>query len=103
MAANALIQARIDATIKTQASVVLETMGLTISDVVRILLTRVAKEGALPMGFTSDAQTYDAWFRAKVQAALDDVRPAIDDDLVEAKFAARRASVLDAGRVSRKG
>ena len=103
MPANALIQARIDATIKTQASAVLETMGLTISDAVRILLTRVAREGALPMGFTSDEQSYDAWFRAKVQAALDDVRPALADDVVDAQFAARRSAALASGKAARKG
>jgi len=47
-------------------------MGLTISDAVRILLTRVAKEGALPMAFATDPTAYDAWFRTKVQEALDD-------------------------------
>jgi DNA-damage-inducible protein J len=103
MAANALIQARIDAAIKSQASAVLETMGLTISDAVRILLTRVAREGALPMGFTSDEETYDAWFRAKVQAALDDMRPAVADEVVEAQFAARRSAALASPKAAQKG
>ena len=48
MAANQLVQARIDGAIKKEASVVLEAMGLTISDAVRLLLTRVAREHALP-------------------------------------------------------
>src|ERR1017187_6886472 len=34
---------------------------------------------------------HDAWFRAKVQEALDDPRPAIPHDPVEAHFATRRA------------
>ena len=42
----------------------------------RILLTRVAAEGGLPAGLTADPDAYDAWFRAKVQEALDDPRPA---------------------------
>lgn len=75
MAANALIQARIDAAVKEQATTVLDHMGLTVSDAIRILLTRVAKEGALPAGLTADPNTYDVWFRAKVQEALDDTRP----------------------------
>ena len=49
MAAKALVQTRIDADVKEQAKVVLENMGLTVSDAVRILLTRTAKEGALPI------------------------------------------------------
>ena len=53
MAANALVQTRIDAAVKERAAAVLDNMGLTISDAVRILLTRVAKEGALPMAFAT--------------------------------------------------
>jgi len=75
MAANALIQTRIDADIKDRATEVLGTMGLTVSDAVRILLTKVANEGALPFHLTSDPAAYDRWFRAKVQEALDDPHP----------------------------
>lgn len=49
MPANALVQTRIDADIRDRASAVLESMGLTVSDAVRILLTRTANEGALPL------------------------------------------------------
>ena len=48
MAANKLVQARIDGTIKEEAAAVLAAMGLTVSDAVRLLLTRVAQEKALP-------------------------------------------------------
>lgn len=48
MAANALVQARIDGAIKEEAAVVLAAMGLTVSDAVRLLLTRIAREKALP-------------------------------------------------------
>ena len=48
MTANALVQARVDETVKEEASAVLATMGLTVSDAVRMLLTRVAREKALP-------------------------------------------------------
>lgn len=48
MAANALVQTRINADIKDEASAVLASMGLTVSDAVRLLLTRVAHEKALP-------------------------------------------------------
>jgi DNA-damage-inducible protein J len=48
MAANELVQARIDGAIKKEAAVVLAAMGLTLSDAVRLLLTRVAHEHALP-------------------------------------------------------
>jgi DNA-damage-inducible protein J len=48
MPANAVVRARIDEHIKEEATAVLAAMGLTVSDVVRILLTRVAREKALP-------------------------------------------------------
>jgi hypothetical protein len=37
---------------------------------------------------------HDAWFRAKVQEALDDPWPAIPHEKVEAHFATRRAAAL---------
>lgn len=48
MPANAVVRARIDEHIKEEAAIVLAAMGLTISDAFRIMLTRVAKEKALP-------------------------------------------------------
>jgi len=44
--------------------------------------------------FLNDA--HDAWFRAKVQEALDDPRPAIPHEEVKAYFAKRRAEVRSA-------
>lgn len=48
MAANQLVQARIDGAIKEEAAAVLAAMGLTVSDAVRLLLTKIAREHALP-------------------------------------------------------
>lgn len=48
MAANQLVQARIDGAIKEEAAAVLAAMGLTVSDAVRLLLTKVAQDKALP-------------------------------------------------------
>lgn len=48
MAANALVQTRIDEAVKEEAATVLAAMGLTVSDAVRMLLTRVAHDHALP-------------------------------------------------------
>ena len=48
MAVNAVVRSRISADVKEKATVVLEEMGLTVSDVMRIVLTRVANEKALP-------------------------------------------------------
>jgi DNA-damage-inducible protein J len=66
MAANALVQARIDGAVKEEAAAVLTSMGLTVSDAVRLLLTRVAKEHALPFDpLIPNAQTVEAMKEAR--------------------------------------
>jgi DNA-damage-inducible protein J len=94
MPANALVQTRIDSAIKAKATEVLEQMGMTVSDAVRILLTRTANEGALPFPLAANAAAHDEWFRAKVREVLEDPRPAISNDKVKAHFAGRRAAAL---------
>ena len=81
-AQTSMIHVRVDDRLKAEATDALAGVGLTLSDAVRILLTRVAKEGGLPAGLTVDPDAYDAWFRAKVQDALDDPRPAKPHDRV---------------------
>ena len=98
MAASALVQARIDSKLKERAAKVLDRMGLTVSDAVRILLTRVANEGTLPFAFATDPSIHDAWFRAKVQAAIDDARPAVSHATVEAQLAKRRKAAREKAR-----
>ena len=66
MAANALVQTRIDGVIKDEAAAVLAAMGLTVSDAVRLLLTKVAKEKALPFEpWTPNATTIAAMKEAR--------------------------------------
>ena len=48
MRINAVVRARIDEHIKQEAAIVLATIGLTVSDAFRLLLTRIAREKALP-------------------------------------------------------
>jgi DNA-damage-inducible protein J len=76
-AQTSMLHVRVDDQLKAQATDALAGVGLTLSDAVRILLTRVATEGGLPAGLTADPDAYDAWFRTKVQEALDDLRPAV--------------------------
>ncbi len=73
-AQTSMLHVRVDNQLKAQASDALAGVGLTLSDAVRILLTRVAVEGGLPAGLTADPDAYDAWFRSKVQEALHDPR-----------------------------
>jgi len=46
--ADRVIQARINGKVKEEAAAVLAAIGLTVSDAVRLMLTRVAREKALP-------------------------------------------------------
>ena len=48
MPANSIVRARIDENLKQEATAILATMGLTVSDFVRIGLTRVVSEQGLP-------------------------------------------------------
>lgn len=101
MADNALVQVRIDPEIRDKASEVLAEWGMTISEAVRILLTRTANEGVLPLEVVSNEEDYDTWFRAKVQEALDDSRPPIPDEEVRAHFAKKIADLQ--ARTSKAG
>ncbi len=66
MAANALVQARIDGAVKDEAAAVLAAIGLTVSDAVRLMLTRVAREKALPFEpLTPNAATVAAMKEAR--------------------------------------
>lgn len=47
MTANALVTTRVSIETKKEASKVLETVGLTVSDAVRIFLTTIAREHTL--------------------------------------------------------
>ena len=66
MPQNQLVQARVDGEIKAQASAALADMGLTVSDAVRILLTRVAREKMMPLELmTPNAATLAAMEEAR--------------------------------------
>ena len=47
-AATSVVRARVNEDVKDEASAVLAEMGLTLSDLVRLTVTRVAKDRALP-------------------------------------------------------
>ena len=66
MAANQLVQTRIDGAIKEEAASVLAAMGLTVSDAVRMLLTKIAHDHALPFDpLVPNAATIAAMMEAR--------------------------------------
>ncbi|MFZ0312238.1 MAG: type II toxin-antitoxin system RelB/DinJ family antitoxin [Candidatus Korobacteraceae bacterium] len=46
--ASSMVHIRVDEKVKAKAAKTLASMGLTVSDAVRLLLTRIAAEKALP-------------------------------------------------------
>ena len=94
---TATVQARIDEEIRDQASKILERWGLSVSDAIRILLTRTAREGRLPIELLSTSAEHDDWFRDQVSLALSDEHE-VDNDVVEAEFTDRRAKARSAMR-----
>lgn len=93
-AQTSMLHVRVDDHLKLQAADALAGVGLTLSDAVRILLTRIAAEGGLPAGLTTDSDAHDAWFRAKVLEALDDTRPPVP----QAQVMQEAQALIDAKR-----
>ena len=54
MPANDYVRARIDPAIKAEAANVLASLGLTVSDACRMVLTRIALEKRLPFDFDNE-------------------------------------------------
>lgn len=57
MAATSMVHVRVDENIKAQATETLASMGLTISDAVRVFLTRVVADKELPFALKAPNAT----------------------------------------------
>jgi len=57
MAETTMLHVRVDPELKARATEVLDTLGLSLSDAVRLLLNRVVAEKRLPLQFGFDAPT----------------------------------------------
>lgn len=91
MTANAYVRARIDQTLKDDATAVLDSLGLTVSDVMRMMLTRIAREKALPIELTQpNAETLAAIEEARAIAAAGRSRFGTSEALFEALDAGKR-------------
>ncbi len=63
---NKLVQARIDRAVTEEAAAVLAAMGLTVSGALRLLLTKIAHEKALPFApLVPNAATIEAMREAR--------------------------------------
>lgn len=76
------IRARIDPQLKKDATEVLEAMGLSITDAIRMLLIRVAREKALPFEVrVPNAATQAAILEARAISARFSSKEALFDEL----------------------
>jgi DNA-damage-inducible protein J len=63
---NTVVRARIDERVKAEASAVLATIGLTVSDAFRLMMMRIAKDKALPFDpLVPNAETIEAMKAAR--------------------------------------
>jgi len=69
MASTAFVRARIDEQVRDEAAHVLAELGLTVSDVLRMTLTRVARDRALPLELKVP--------NAETRAAMEEARAAM--------------------------
>ena len=66
MIENTVVRARIDAATKAKASAVLASIGLSLSDAIRLMLKRVVAEKALPFEpLIPNAETIEAIMEAR--------------------------------------
>jgi DNA-damage-inducible protein J len=87
LTADRVIQTRINGQVKDEAAAVLAAIGLTVSDAVRLMLTRVAREKALPFDPLIPNETTIAAMRAARAGELETVTL----DQIRAEIRAARA------------
>ena len=87
MASNAVVRARVDEQVKEKATAVLASMGLTVSDVVRMTLTRVANDSALPFELKVP--------NAETRAAMEEAREMMKNGRARFKNAEEMFKALD--------
>lgn len=85
MSAKAFVRARIDEQLKEEAEEVLDYFGLTISDAVRLTLTRIARDKAVPIELKMpNAETQAAIAEARAMMAARKARFAEGQSLIDA-------------------
>jgi DNA-damage-inducible protein J len=89
MAATTMVHVRVDEHIKSQASETLAGMGLTVSDAVRVFLTRIVADQQLPFALKAP--------NAGTRAAMKEARA-----MSKARFASARALIDDLEKVAKR-
>ncbi len=82
MAASTMLHVRVDEKIKAEAAETLEAMGLTVSDAVRVFLTRVVAEKRIPFEIkVPNAETRAAMNEAETIMAARKARFTVHEEL----------------------
>lgn len=92
MAATAMVHVRVDENIKAQATETLASMGLTVSDAIRVFLTRVVTDQELPFAIKAP--------NATSRAAIAEAGEILNHR--RARFAAADALIDDLEKASNK-
>nr|WP_288120437.1 type II toxin-antitoxin system RelB/DinJ family antitoxin [Thiomonas sp.] len=92
MAATTMVHVRVDENVKAQAAETLASMGLTVSDAIRVFLTRVVADKELPFAIKAP----NAASRAAMAEASEIIKSR------RARFASSDALIDDLEKVSSK-
>jgi DNA-damage-inducible protein J len=106
--ADTVIRSRIEASLKIEAQMLFDGMGLSMSEAIRLFLHRVVAEKGLPFPVKLSkeaAEEHDRWFRKQVKSAVEEAdRPSavfIPHSEVRGGWAAKRKEL--AQRTTRQG
>lgn len=72
-----MLHVRLDPELKGNAERALESVGMSLSEAVRVFLHRVVRDNGMPVGIGSDPETYDRWIEKRLEMALADTRPMV--------------------------
>lgn len=89
MAATTMVHVRVDEQLKTQASETLAGMGLTVSDAIRVFLTRIVADQQLPFALKAP--------NASTRAAMKEARA-----MSKARFASAKELINDLEEIAKQ-
>lgn len=106
---DTVIRSRIEASIKIEAQMLFDCMGLSMSEAIRLFLHQVVAEKGLPFPVKLSkeaAEEHDRWFRQQVKSAVEEAdRPGavlIPHAQVRGRWAAKRKELVQRATRQRK-
>ena len=85
MPVGAVVRARVDEALKDNATLILGELGLTVSDFMRIALTRVVNDRALPFDMkVPNAETREAIYESRAMVKTRTARFSTAQEMIDA-------------------